>query len=185
MHGLVEPDRALRRSGARPGDDVWVTGTLGDAAGALVQWRDGSRRDRELRARLDRPTPRVATGRAIAAVAHACVDVSDGLLADLGHVGRASGVGAEVELEALPASTALATAFDAQARGPLQATGGDDYELCFSAPATARDAIAGVAVRSRTPITRIGRIVAGQGVRALHVDGSEWQAPRGGFVHFA
>jgi thiamine-monophosphate kinase len=185
VHGLVEPGRALRRGGARIGDDIWVTGTLGDAAGALAQWRDGGRRDGDLRLRLDRPTPRVAIGAGITRIAHACVDVSDGLLADLGHVCRASGVGAEVELEALPASAALAAAFDPQQRRALQAIGGDDYELCFTAPATARDAVAAIAGQVQTRIRRVGRIVAGEGARALHADGSEWRSPLAGFVHFA
>ncbi|MFC5577182.1 thiamine-phosphate kinase [Lysobacter niabensis] len=185
VHGFVEPGRALRRSGACVGDDVWVTGTLGDAAGALTQWRGGAVVHPLLRSRLDRPAPRVATGALITAVAHAGVDVSDGLLADLQHVCVASGIGGEIDLEALPASAALIAAFDPQRRSALQATGGDDYELCFTAPATAREAIARIAVETGTPITRIGRITAGHGVRALHADGSEWIAPSAGFVHFA
>jgi thiamine-monophosphate kinase len=184
-HGFVEPGRALRRRGACVGDDVWVTGTLGDAAGALTQWRGGALVEPLLRARLDRPTPRVATGALVNDVAHACVDVSDGLLADLQHLCAASGVGAEVELGALPASAALVAAFEPQRRSALQATGGDDYELCFTAPAAARDAVARIAIESETAITRIGRIVAGQGTRALHANGSEWIAPSAGFVHFA
>src|SRR5690606_3354602 len=103
-HGLVEPGRALRRDGARVGDDVWVTGTPGDAAGALAQWRAGGERDAALRARLERPAPRVEAGLALAGLAHAAIDVSDGLLADLGHVCAASGVGMEIELAALPVS---------------------------------------------------------------------------------
>ena len=185
VHGFVEPGRALRRSGACMGDDVWVTGTLGDAAGALAQWRAGAVVDAPLRERLDRPAPRVAAGALIADVAHACVDVSDGLLADLQHVCITSEVGSEIDLEALPASPALIAAFDPQRRSALQATGGDDYELCFTAPATAREAVTRIAVESGTQISRIGRIVAGQGVRALHADGSEWIAPSAGFVHFA
>jgi thiamine-monophosphate kinase len=185
VHGFVEPGRALRRSGARVGDDVWVTGTLGDAAGALAQWRGGARVDPSLRARLDRPTPRIATGALLHAVAHACVDVSDGLLADLQHLCAASGVGSDVDLGMLPASAALVAAFEPERRSALQATGGDDYELCFAAPAGAREAIARIAADAGTPITRIGRIRAGQGTRALRADGSEWIAPSAGFDHFA
>jgi thiamine-monophosphate kinase len=185
LHGFVDPGRALRRSGARVGDEVWVTGTLGDASGALAQWRGGAVIDPALRARLDRPMPRLATGALINTIAHACVDVSDGLLADLQHLCAASGVGSEVDLEGLPASPALLAAFEPQRRSALQATGGDDYELCFTAPSTAREAVARIAIESETPITRIGRIVAGQGTRALHADGSEWVAPSAGFVHFA
>ena len=185
VHGFIEPGRALRRGGAQVGDDVWVTGTLGEATGALTQWRAGAVVDPVLRARLDRPTPRVDVGERVAAVAHACIDVSDGLLADLQHVCDASDVGAEVDFETLPALPELLVAFDAQRRQAIQATGGDDYELCFTAPASARDAIERIATETGTPISRVGRIVAGERVRALRADGSEWVAPSAGFVHFA
>ena len=185
VHGFVAPEAALRRGGARAGDDVWVTGSLGDAAAALVQWRAGGAADAPLRARLDRPVPRIDAGLALAAgIASAAIDISDGLLADLGHVCDASDVGAEVDLAALPASAALASRFDAAARRAVQATGGDDYELCFTAPTAQRDAIAALAKCCATPMTRVGRIVAGEGVRALLPDGSEWNAPRAGHVHF-
>lgn len=185
VHGFVAPDAALRRSGARVGDDVWVSGTLGDAAAALVQWRAGGAADAPLRARLDRPVPRVEAGLAIAAgIASAAIDVSDGLLADLGHVCDASGVGAEIDLATLPASAALASRFDAEARRAVQATGGDDYELCFTAPRAQRESVAALAARCATPMTRVGRIVAGEGARALLPDGRQWSAPRAGHVHF-
>jgi thiamine-monophosphate kinase len=185
VHGFVEPGRALRRSGARIGDDVWVTGTLGDATGALTQWRAGGEVDPGLRRRLDHPMPRLDAAPSIATVAHACIDISDGLLADLQHVCDASGVGAEIELEAMPTSSALKDAFDAARRQALQATGGDDYELCFTAPATARAAMAQIAQDTVTPLTRVGRIVSGQEVRALRADGSVWEVPSKGFEHFA
>lgn len=185
VHGFVEPGRALRRAGARVGDEVWVTGTLGDAAGALAQWRAGAVVDSALRRRLDRPTPRLAVAAGIAGIAHACVDVSDGLLGDLRHICDASGVGAEIDLPAVPASPALEATFGGARRHALQTTVGDDYELCFTAPPTAAAAVARVARDAGTPITRVGRIVAGSGVRALHADGSEWAAPTLGFVHFA
>ena len=98
--------------------------------------------------------PRVALGRALADVAHACIDVSDGLLADLGHVCRASGVGARIELERLPASDALRAAFVDAARHVLQATGGDDYELCFTAAADLRDGIEQIGREAGTPVAR-------------------------------
>lgn len=184
VHGFVDAAAALRRDGARAGDDVWVSGTLGEAAAALAQWRAGGAADPGLRARLDRPTPRIGAGLALAGVAHAAIDLSDGLLADLGHVCFASGVAAEVALDALPASPSLSERFDAGARIALQATGGDDYELCFTAAPAQREAIAGIAVRCDVPLTRIGRIVAGSGVRALRADGSEWHPERSGYVHF-
>lgn len=184
VHGFVAPGMALRRDGARAGDDVWVTGTIGDAAAALLQWRAGGAADPALRARLDRPEPRIATGLALAGVAGAAIDVSDGLLADLGHVCAASGVGAEVELASLPASAALAARFDAGARRALQAAGGDDYELCFTAPPARRADVAALAAATATPVARVGRIVAGAGVRALLAGGGEWTPPRAGHVHF-
>lgn len=185
VHGLVADGMALRRDGARVGDDIWITGTLGDAAAALVQWRAGGAADPALRARLDRPVPRVATGLALAGVAHACIDVSDGLLADLGHVCAASGIGADVELDALPASDGLRARFNEDARHALQAAGGDDYELCFAAASDQRKFIERISQEAGVAITRIGRIIDGAGVRALMPDGSEWLPPRAGYAHFA
>jgi len=183
VHGFVAPGAALRRSGARAGDDIWITGTLGDAAAALAQWRAGGAADPALRARLDRPQPRVATGLALAGLAHCAIDVSDGLLADLGHVCEASGVGAEVSLDALPASPALRARFIGDALHAVQATGGDDYELCCTADPGQADAIAALA-SAEVGMTRIGRIVEGKGVRALRGDGSEWRPPQTGYAHF-
>ena len=181
--GLVEPGRALRRDGARVGDEVWVTGTLGDAAGGLALL------DREpvsaLRARLDRPTPRVAAGRALAGIATACVDVSDGLLADLGHVCARSHVAAHLDVDALPASAALREAFGEADRIALQASGGDDYELCFTAPADAGGDIDAVSAQLGLRFTRIGRIVAGEGVHPVDAKSQPWSSPRRGYDHFA
>ncbi len=184
-HGLVDPRGALLRSGARIGDDVWVTGTLGDAAGALRQWQADGPADAALRRRLDRPMPRVEAGLRLAGIAHACIDISDGLLADLGHVCRASRVGVALEIDALPASEALLRTFDIATRRELQIAGGDDYELCFTAPKTARLAVEDAMQTSDLPATRIGCITGDAGKRLLHdCDGVEWFAPRAGYVHF-
>jgi thiamine-monophosphate kinase len=184
--GLVDPRGALRRDAARVDDDIWVTGTLGDAAGALRQWRAGDAIEPALRARLDRPTPRVAAGLALAGIAHACVDVSDGLLADLGHVCAMSRTGAEIDIDALPASDALRASVDRDTLRALQAAGGDDYELCFTAAKTARLAVQAAMDACDVAATRIGRIVAeGEGrVGVRDADGVEWVPPRRGYEHF-
>lgn len=183
-HGWVPATQALRRDGARVGDAVWVTGTLGDAAAALAQLEAGGVADPALRERLDRPLPRVAAGLALRDIAHACIDVSDGLLQDLGHVCTASGVAAEIALDALPASTALLARSTAETRHGEQATGGDDYELCFTAAAAQEDAIHALAQTLALRITRVGSIVEGTGVQALLADGRVWQPPRSGYAHF-
>jgi thiamine-monophosphate kinase len=188
VHGFVDPHGALLRSAARVDDDVWVTGTLGDAAAALRQWRAGDRVDAMLRTRLDRPMPRVTAGRMLAGIAHACIDISDGLLADLGHLCRASRVGADIEIDALPASAALRTAFDADIRRELQAAGGDDYELCFTAPRTARLAVEEAMHACDVAATRIGRITAeidNPGNLVLHdAAGVAWSPTARGYEHF-
>ena len=183
VHGFIEPGQALRRDGARAGDDLWVSGTLGDAAAALSYWQSGGAIDPTLRMRLDRPTPRVSLGHVLRGIATSCIDVSDGLLADLGHVCKASGVGALVDVDALSASPTLRSGFDADARRLLQATGGDDYELCFTAPATSREAVI-EAASTHASVARIGRIVAGRGVSAVDAQGVAWQPSVAGFRHF-
>ena len=191
-HGFLEAGTSLRRDGAIVGDDVWVSGILGDAAAALVQWKakrgqvhfpQKNEPDPFLRERLDRPTPRVALGRALRGIAHACIDISDGLLADLAHVCEASGVGAQVDMDALPASAALRSAFAPATRHGLQATGGDDYELCFTASPDARVVLEATARGLDIELTRIGTIIAAAGVQARTAEGA-WSAPATGWLHF-
>lgn len=183
--GLVEPGHALRRDAAQVGDDIWISGTLGDAAAALSLWQAGREMPKSLRDRLDRPTPRVALGRALSDIAHACIDVSDGVLADLGHICKSSGAGAEIDVDALPASPALTTlAGDhAESRRQWQATGGDDYELCFTASADMAQRVIEAGQACGVAVTRIGRVSAASGLRALQA-GSEWQPVRTGHQHF-
>ncbi|MGY0613200.1 thiamine-phosphate kinase [Luteimonas sp. A501] len=187
VHGFADPGRALRRDGARIGDSVWVSGTLGGAAGALAQWREGRAIAPALRERLERPRPRIALGRTLAGVASACIDVSDGVLADLGHVCAASGVGAHLEIDALPGRDALSPHFSGDALRALQASGGDDYELCFTVPATKDATVAAAATAAATgvTVTRIGTVVAGQGVQAFDSDGRIWQPAQAGHEHFS
>ena len=183
--GFVPRDLALTRGGAREGDAVFVTGTLGDAAGALQLVRDHGKNGVALRARLDRPEPRIATGLALRGIASACIDVSDGLLADLGHVCAASKLGAKINAEALPVSPELVASFDAKTCRDLALSGGDDYELCFTAPSARETEIVEILARAGCGATRIGRIVAGSGIRVLDADASEIEVPRAGWEHFS
>ncbi|HET8941337.1 MAG TPA: thiamine-phosphate kinase [Rudaea sp.] len=196
VHGFVPPDAALLRSGARVGDAIFVTGTLGDAAAGLRcldRSTDDARRlfnapadTREmLLARLNRPTPRVTQGLALRGQASACIDVSDGLVADLGHLCSASGVGAQIDVDALPASPALLRLFDADARRELQLGGGDDYELCFTANVQGAPNLLGDIARSGCVATRIGRIVATPGVQVLDNHGNTIALGHSGWEHFA
>lgn len=184
--GAVPAGQALRRDGAKDGDEVWITGRTGEAAGALRQWRDGGARDAALRLRLDRPTPRVGAGLALRGLATACIDVSDGLLADLGHVLRASGVGARLALAQLPVSPALCAAFpDADLRHALQLGGGDDYELCFTAPPARHGPVEQALARCGLEATCIGRIEPGTGLQVWDAAGRPWAGPAPGWDHFA
>jgi thiamine-monophosphate kinase len=186
IHGFVPEGQALRRSGARVGDDVWVTGTLGDAAGGLKQLQARGLQSAKLRHRLDRPTPRVAAGLALRGLARAAIDVSDGLAADLGHVLAASGVGAELELGRLPTSVPLAEQFaEERERWPLQLGGGDDYELCFVASAANALAIEQALAASDTYATVVGRIVEGSGLSLRTPEGEAYCLATAGFDHFA
>ena len=181
--GLVETGVALRRDGARNGDDVWVTGTLGDAAAALQCLQETRAVSTALKARLDRPTPRIAAGQRLSGLASSCIDVSDGLLADLAHVCKRSNVGAEIELQWLPAAPELSALQDGL-RWPLQASGGDDYELCFTAAPRNRELVVQALDFAGVAGTRIGRIVSGQGVQAFDVQGKPWNPVRPGYEHF-
>ncbi len=181
--GFVPAGAALRRDAAKAGDDVWVSGTLGDAAFALHELLQGRACAVELSSRLDRPTPRCALGQSLVGIAHACIDVSDGVLQDLGHICVASGVGVEVRLDALPASNALAARVEGVERWRLQSSG-DDYELCFTADPARRDALAVLSDSIGVRLARVGAVVAGSGVRALDAGGCEVRL-RPGYDHFA
>jgi thiamine-monophosphate kinase len=182
VHGWVDPQAALRRSGARAGDRLFVSGTLGDAALALRHRLAGDA-PCGLEGRLDRPEPRVALGRLLAGYATAAIDISDGLLADLRHVCDASGSGARIELARLPLSPAvIAECGGADWRLPL--AGGDDYELLFAVPAERVDELVGECSKAGNAIHPIGEFTASPGVTLVYPDGRETQEGPDGFDHF-
>ena len=170
-----DPRPPLRRSGAQPGDAVYVTGTLGDAAGAL----EGAG---ALAERLDFPEPRVAAGLALRGIATSAIDVSDGLCADLGHVLRASGCGASLETARLPLSEALVAAFGRERATDLALAGGDDYELGFTVAPEREPLLA--AAPLDVPVTRIGVVERTPGLRCVEPDGRPRPVPAG-YEHFA
>lgn len=189
--GEAPRGRALRRDGARPGDDVWVSGTLGDAALALAARRLGlHRRERMLLTqKLDVPTPRIGLGEALRGVARSAIDVSDGLVADLGHICERSRVAAVVGLERLPCSAIMKKHRDRPAARAALLAGGDDYELAFTAGRARRERIAAIARRLRLKLTRIGRIVRQRRgtprVTVLDASGRPIPLRRGGYEHFS
>jgi thiamine-monophosphate kinase len=186
--GTVAPGQALRRDAARPGDDVWISGTLGDARLALAGYSGElalAPADLELAGRrMHAPTPRVALGRALAPLACAALDISDGLVGDIGHILAASGVGATLDADALPAGPVLARQ-ERELRRRFCIAGGDDYELCFSAPPAQRAAVLAAAESSATPVTRVGRIDAAPGLRFTDGAGALLDLGLAGFDHFS
>jgi thiamine-monophosphate kinase len=188
--GEMPAGTAITRGGARAGDDVHVSGSLGGAALALAALRGDVALDprelAEVRARLERPTPRVALGIALRGIATAAIDVSDGLTGDLGHILERSRCGARLDVPALPADPAVAQclAHDARALGWLLA-GGDDYELCFTAPPSARHAVAAAAASAGVPCTRVGSITSAEGLVVIGMDGEPIGSVPSAFDHFA
>jgi thiamine-monophosphate kinase len=186
--GEVPPGQALRRDGAQAGDDVWVSGTLGSAALALA-YRQGRLFMEQVDAArvlpaLYLPTPRVELGIALRGVATSAIDISDGLLGDLGHVLERSKVGATLEFAALPTlPVAQAYLHEPVARDCVLA-GGDDYELCFTAPVSRRDAVAAAAQSANVPVTRIGRITLEPGLSVVDAEGQPLRFDRTGYDHF-
>ncbi len=208
--GEVPQGAALRRAGAQVGDDIWISGTVGDAALALahlqgrVQLAAGNFAACALA--LHQPAPRVELGLALRGVAHSAIDVSDGLLADLGHILECSGVGAEIQFDALPVSDVLRACTTPPSlplsgeelgfppdKGGLRGVellqhcalaGGDDYELCFTAPIAQHAEVKKIATRLNLSLTRIGVIVAGQGCTVRATDGSVINIGKQGYDHF-
>ena len=186
--GEVPPDAALRRDGAQDGDTVWVSGTLGDAALALAarqgRLRLDARQAAALDLRLHAPAPRVALGLALRKIAHSAIDVSDGFLADLGHILAASAVGAEIYYRQLPVGEiAGELASHPEFAGCILA-GVDDYELCFTAPASAEQDIRAIASRLDIRLTAIGRIHAAPGLKLFDTEGRRMTVTAAGYEHF-
>jgi thiamine-monophosphate kinase len=190
--GEVPAGKALRRDGARVGDAVWVSGTLGDAALAVAaRSKKIAVTKRQLASasrQLDKPTPRVALGTALRGIATSAIDVSDGLLGDLGHICERSKVAAVVTLDALPRSALMRLmAGHAIAQGALLA-GGDDYELCFTAAPAKRSAVMRAGEHARTRVTCVGHIVqapaGAAGVAVIDADGLPLPLASRGFDHF-
>jgi thiamine-monophosphate kinase len=188
--GRIAAGRAVLRSGARPGDRLYVSGTLGDAALGLALLQDKLEladvvKREFLIDRYHLPQPRLALGQLLVGTAQAMLDVSDGLVADLGHLCAASGVAAVIEAALVPVSAAAAAAVTEDGRW-LQAVlgGGDDYELLFTAPQGADSAVAALASEAGVPVTAIGRIEAGQGVTVLDRAGMPMAIAVPGYRHF-
>jgi thiamine-monophosphate kinase len=189
VFGQVPAGQALLRSGAKPGDDVFVSGTLGDARLALEGLRGAVALPADVldaaRARLDRPSPRVALGLALRGIASAAIDISDGLAGDLGHVLAQSGVGARLEAEALLSTMAApVAAAPPQRRLECVLAGGDDYELAFTAPPAQRGAVTDAARAAGVRVTRVGRIEAEPALRIVDARGELVPQRFASFDHF-
>ena len=201
VFGEVPPGDALLRQNAQVGDDIYISGTVGDARLALEVFRGthtlSGEAFEQARLRMEQPTPRVELGTALRAVANAAIDVSDGLVGDLGHILKRSGVGAQIEttwLQAagyfgeahLPAGiTSVLADLPWNKRLEFALSGGDDYELCFTAPVNQRELVHAAAWESNTPVTRIGRITQEQGLVVLDPQGQPIAKRFASFDHFA
>lgn len=195
VFGEVPKGQALLRSGAKPGDDIYVSGTLGDARLALEALLGHIALPADLlaraRQRLERPTPRVTLGQALRGVASSAMDLSDGLLGDLSHILKASGVGACINTQ-ITTNLIAVSAYPISAGSPFdlkmirQCTlaGGDDYELAFTAPSTHRDAVTAASQASGTPVTRIGTVQAEPGLRLVDAQGQAVDNRYASFDHF-
>jgi thiamine-monophosphate kinase len=178
--GSVPAGRMVRRAGANSGDLVFVSGTIGDAGAGLRTAQPGFLRNRYLV-----PEPRTLLGQALRGIATAAVDVSDGLVADLGHVADASGVRILIDARRIPRSPELKAAAGDSLEAIVQAaTAGDDYEIAFAAPMATRDSVFEAAKKTSTPVTEIGRVEEGRGVALLDQKGAAIAVPRSGYVHF-
>lgn len=189
VFGEVPTGQALLRSSAKAGDDIYASGTLGDARLALEVFRGLLSVPADVfdaaRARMEQPTPRLVLGQALRGIATSAIDVSDGLLGDLGHILRASGVGARIDADVARGLMAARSVLDEERQLEYVLAGGDDYELVFTAPASQREVIAVVAKAEGTPVTRIGEIEAEPGLRLVDGRGHRVERSYASFDHFA
>lgn len=179
--GLVPNGSAILRSGALVDDDIYVSGNLGDAAGAVREFGQATV-NQTLLLKYESPTPRLDLGMALRGIASAAIDISDGFLSDLGHLLESSHVGAQLEVNLVPMSEALVNVFGQEEALLLALAGGDDYELCFTSNMQHREQIASIASQQGLPITRLGKIVSGGG-EICDADGNALRAL--GYNHFA
>jgi thiamine-monophosphate kinase len=195
VFGEVPQHQALLRSSAQVGDDIYVSGTLGDARLALEALRGNlvlsDHAFTAAKARLETPTPRVSLGLALRGIASSAIDVSDGLLGDFGHILKQSQVGATIDtsktiflIAAQATNTTAACQFNHELQMKYVLSGGDDYELAFTAPVHLRDAVQAASVASKTPVTRIGHIDAELGLRLTDALGQPVPNNYGSFDHF-
>jgi thiamine-monophosphate kinase len=189
IFGEVPSAQALRRDRAQVGDDVWVSGTLGGPALGLAGLQNRIVLENDTLQpcveALELPQPRVELGLALRGIAHAAIDISDGFLADLGHILERSHVGAMIEFDALPAHPALVPKIVSPQARQCVLAGGDDYELCFTASAGQREAISAVAARLGLRLSRVGSIVVGHTATVLDAAGTPLSIERAGYDHFA
>ena len=189
VFGEVPPGQALLRSGARAGDDIYVSGSLGDARLALEALQGHLTLPETTlaaaRRRLELPTPRVALGQALRGIAGSALDLSDGLLGDLGHILAQSNVGASIDTRLTSPLLAAGAGFDLELIRKCTLAGGDDYELCFTAAPALRPQVAAAAQASATPVTRIGQVEPRSGLRLLGEQGQELVQRYASFDHFS
>ncbi len=188
VHGTLPEGKGLRRNGARAGDGIYVTGTLGDAALGLQQQlghiQVGESHQDFVRTKFEHPHPRILAGQALRDIASSALDLSDGLLGDLGHITTASNVRAVLELEQLPLSQAMTDTVELERAWQLALTGGDDYELCFTVPEVHRGQLETALAHCGVKFTRIGRMMAGEPGVELHADGKPYQLAARSWDHF-
>lgn len=186
--GEVPINQALKRSGAKSNDDIWVSGQLGSAALGLAHLQDKAKIPQKILLSclnaLNMPMPRSTLGLGLRGIATGCIDISDGLLADLGHILKASGCGAILNLEEIPCVEYLKTHLHDKSMQKLVLTGGDDYELCFTAPESKLEQINALGKQLNLPITRIGKIHTDIGLQ-VNYKGDSIQFLKQGFDHFA